>query len=173
VVLADLIARVIAATAGADPPGGTADLRAALELIAADQQAADFREVNVMELLRRRGVSWREIASHRGLGSAQRAQQRFQHLTRQPGALIYAFRVMDEPGAPWQGDPDALPPDGFETGLIDFSPAQPSPYSGRTLEVRYGDVGDDGQAPYLRAFAVVNNRRVGTRVDVQHELFGG
>jgi len=37
------------------PPGGTADLRAALGLVAADQHAADSGELNVIELLRRRG----------------------------------------------------------------------------------------------------------------------
>jgi hypothetical protein len=41
------------------------------------------------------------------------------------------------------------------------------------LEVRYGDVGDDGMEPYLRGFAMVNNRRIGTRADVQQQLFGG
>lgn len=60
------------------------------------QQAADSREVNVIELLRRRGVSWRGIAWRRGLGSAQRAQQRFQQLARRPTILIDAFRVVGE-----------------------------------------------------------------------------
>lgn len=173
VVLAELINSVVGATATADPPGGTADLRAALDLVAADQHAADSRELNVMELLRRRGVSWREIAWHRGLDSAQRAQQRFQRLSRPPAVLIYAFRVADEKDAPWHGDVNVLAPGEYETGLIDFNPARPSPYSGRTLEVRYGDVGDDGMEPYLRGFAMVNNRRIGTRADVQQELFGG
>src|SRR5258708_33302078 len=173
VVLAELINKVVGANATADRPGGTADLRAALELVAADQHAADSRELNVMELLRRRGVSWRQIAWHRGVDSAQRAQQRFQRLSRQPAVLIYAFRVADETDAPWHGEVDALAPGEYETGLIDFNPARPGPYSGRTLEVRYGDVGDDGMEPYLRAFAMVNNRRIGTRANVQHELFGG
>jgi hypothetical protein len=131
------------------------------------------RELNVMELLRQRGVSWREIAWHRGLDSAQRAQQRFQRLSRRPAILIYAFRIADEPDVPWHGNVDALAPDEYETGLIDFNPARPGPYSGKTLEVRYGDVGDDGMEPYLRGFAMVNNRRIGTRADVQQELFGG
>jgi hypothetical protein len=173
VVLADLINRVVGATVTADSPDGTADLRAALELVAADQHAADSRELNVMELLRRRGVSWREIALHRGLDSPQRAQQRFQRLSRPPAVLIYAFRVADEKDAPWHGEADALAPGEYQTGLIDFNPARPGPYSGRTLEVRFGDVGDDGMEPYLRGFAMVNNRRVGTRADVQQELFGG
>ena len=81
--------------------------------------------------------------------------------------------MVGELDAPWHGEVDSLAGGDFETGVIDFYPAQPGPYSGRTLEVRYGDVGDDGLEPYLRAFAMVNNRRIGTRRDIRYELFGG
>jgi hypothetical protein len=172
VVLAELINSTVAAGLHDDSPDALEDLRAALSLVAPDQQAADSREVNVIELLRRRGVSWREIAWRRGLGSAQRAQQRFQQLTRRPTILIYAFRVVGEEGTPWHGEVDALATDGYETGQINFMPTRTGPYSGRTLEVRYGDIGDDGMEPYLRAYAMVNNQRIGLRADVQQELFG-
>lgn len=171
-VLADLINSAVGTAVADNSPATLEDLRAALLLVAPDQQAADSREVNVIELLRRRGVSWREIAWRRGLGSAQRAQQRFQQLTRRPTALIYAFRVVGQDNALWHGDFDALAPDEYETGLINFMPARTGPYSGRTLEVRYGDIGDDGMEPYLRGHAMVNNRRIGLRADVQQELFG-
>ena len=170
-VLADLITKTVQAAVQHDSADALEDLRAALLLVAPDQQAADSREVNVTELLRRRGVSWREIAWRRGLGSAQRAQQRFQHLTRGPGALIYAFRVAGEGVGTWRGEFNMLPEGSYETGVINFMPERTGPYSGRTLEVRYGDVGDDGMEPYLRAYAMVNFRRIGLRADVQHELF--
>jgi hypothetical protein len=171
-VLAELITKTVQAAVQDDSGDAMEDLRAALLLVAPDQQAADSREVNVTELLRRRGVSWREIAWRRGLGSAQRAQQRFQHLTRGPTVLIYAFRVAGEEAGPWRGEFDVLPEGGYETGVINFIQERTGPYSGRTLEVRYGDVGDDGMEPYLRAYAMVNYRRIGLRADVQHELFG-
>lgn len=85
--------------------------------------------------LRERGVPWREIAHHRGLQSAQAAQQRYERLTRPPEAVIYAFRAADEPGAPWHGTPDALTAGQYQTGTIDFNPAAPRPYSGRMLEL--------------------------------------
>jgi hypothetical protein len=90
----------------------------------------------VIARLRERGVSWREVAHHRGLQSAQAAQQRYERLTRPPEAVIYAFRTADEPGAPWHGAPDALPDGHYQTGTIDFNPAAPRPYSGRALELR-------------------------------------
>lgn len=171
-VLAELITSTLSATVEDDSPDALEDLRAALLLVAPDQQAADSREVNVTGLLRRRGVSWREIAWRRGLGSAQRAQQRFQHLTRRASFLIYAFRIAGLDTEPWHGEFDALPKGSYETGVINFMPERTGPYSGRTLEVRYGDIGDDGMEPYLRAYAMVNYRRIGLRADIQHELFG-
>lgn len=152
---------------------GTTDLRAALELAGLDQRNAETREINVIARLRERGVSWREIAHHRGLQSAQAAQQRYERLARQPDAVIYAFRAADEGGAPWHGAPDALPAGQYETGTIDFNPASQRPYSGRTLELRYGPVDFPVMEPHMRAYALVNGRRVAATADVQIELFGG
>jgi hypothetical protein len=156
-----------------NPSAGTTDLRAALELAGLDQRNAETREINVIARLRERGVSWREIAHHRGLQTAQAAQQRYERLTRPPEAVIYAFRAADEPGAPWHGAPDALPAGQYLTGTIDFNPAAPRPYSGRTLELRYGPVGIPVMEPHLRAYALVNGRRVATSAAVQIALFGG
>jgi hypothetical protein len=118
-------------------------------------------------------VSWREIAHHRGLQSAQAAKQRYERLARQPGVRIYAFRAADGKGAPWHGDPDALSAGQFETGQIDFNPAAQRPYSGRTLELRYGPADIPVMEPYLRAYALVNGRRIAVTEAVQIELFGG
>lgn len=156
-----------------DPAVGTAYLRAALELAGRDQRHAETREINIVARLRQRGVPWREIAQHRGLQSAQAAQQRYERLTRPPEVMIYAFRAADEKDAPWHGDPDALPAGEFETGTIDFNPAAPRPFSGRTLELRYGPVEAEAMAPHLRAYALVNGRRIAATAAVQTELFGG
>ena len=168
---ADLINRAI--HNAKDPSAGTSELRAALELAGLDQRAAETREINVVARLRERGVSWREIAHHRGLQSAQAAQQRYDRLTRPPEAVIYAFRAADEPGAPWHGTPDALPADQYQTGWIDFNPAVPRPYSGRRLELRYGPAAIPVMEPHLRAYALVNGRRIAATAAVQIELFGG
>lgn len=168
---ADLINRAI--DNARDPSAGTTELRAALELAGLDQRTAETREINVVARLRERGVSWREIAHHRGLQSAQAAQQRYDRLTRPPEAVIYAFRAADEPGAPWHGTPNALPADQCETGWIEFNPAVPRPYSGRRLELVYGPAGIEVMEPHLRAYALVNGRRIAVTKDVQVELFGG
>lgn len=168
---ADLMNRAI--DDAGDSSAGTTDLRAALELAGVDQRNAETREINVVAHLRERGVSWREIAHHRGLQSAQAAKQRYERLARQPEIVIYAFRAADETGAPWHGAPDALPDGQYETGTIDFNPAAPRPYSGRTLELRYGPAEFPVMEPHLRAYALVNSRRVAATADVQTELFGG
>jgi hypothetical protein len=167
---ADLITRAVDDTKNAF--AGTTDLRAALELVGLDQRNAETREINVIARLRERGVSWREIAHHRGLRSAQAAQQRFERLTRPPEAVIYAFRAADEPSAPWHGAPDALPAGQYHTATIDFNPAAPRPYSGHALELRYGSAGIPVMEPHLRAYALVNGRRVAPTAAVQIELFG-
>ena len=168
---ADLMNRAI--DDAGNPSAGTTDLRAALELAGVDQRNAETREINVVAHLRERGVSWREIAHHRGLQSAQAAKQRYERLARQPEIEIYAFRAADETGAPWHGAPDALPDGQYETGTIDFNPAAPRPYSGRTLELRYGPAEFPVMEPHLRAYALVNGRRIAATADVQTELFGG
>jgi hypothetical protein len=168
---ADLMRRA-ADEAARDPSAGTTNLRAALELAALDQRLAETREINLVTLLRQRGVPWREIAQHRGLQSAQAAQQRYRRLTEPPEDMIYAFRAADEKDAPWHGDHDALPDGQFRTGRIDFNPAMPRPYSGRTLELRYGPVEAEAAPAYLRAYAHVNGRRIPATAALQQELFG-
>lgn len=168
---ADLMNRAI--DDAKNPSAGTTDLRAALELAGLDQRNAETREINVVARLRERGVSWKEIAHHRGLQSAQAAKQRYERLARQPETVIYAFRAADESSAPWHGAPDALPADQYETGTIDFNPAAQRPYSGRTLELRYGPADLPVMQPHLRAYALVNGRRVAATAAVQTELFGG
>jgi len=168
---ADLMNRAI--NDATNPDAGTTDLRAALELAGLDQRNAETREINVVARLRERGVSWKEIAHHRGLQSAQAAKQRYERLARQPEAVIYAFRVADESHASWQGVPDALPAGQYETGTIDFNPAAQRPHSGRTLELRYGPADLPVMEPHLRAYALVNGRRVAATAAVQIELFGG
>lgn len=154
------------------PDGDTTGLRAALELTAKDQQHAQDREANVVALLRQRGVPWHEIAFHRGLGSAQAAEQRYRRIGMPPQTMIYAFRAAGDPDEAWHGDPDALPAGQFDTGYIDFAPGIPRPYSGHRLEIRYGPVDLDVEPGYLRAYTRVNGRQVATAREVQHELFG-
>jgi hypothetical protein len=168
---ADLMSRAI--DDARNPSAGTTDLRAALELAGLDQRNAETREINVVARLRERGVSWREVAHHRGLQSAQAAKQRYERLARQPEIVIYAFRPADEENAPWHGAQDALPDGLYETGTIDFNPAAQRPYSGRTLELRYGPADLPVMEPHLRAYAHVNGRRVAATAGIQIELFGG
>ena len=144
-----------------------------MSLLAIDRWEAESREASLIALARRRGLPWREIALHLGLDSGQAAQQRAERLTRPPATLIYAFRAADDDGAPWHGNPDALPPGEYEIGTIFFHPARPGPFSGRLLELRYGPVDDQCEPSYLRAYATVNNRRVAATTAVQKELFGG
>lgn len=167
----ELISRAVR-EAALDPSAGTAHLRAALELTGRDQEQAEGREINVVNLLREQGVTWREIAFHRGLESAQAAQQRFQRQTKPPEVMIYAFRDKGESDAAWHGDADALPDSEFQSGLLDFNPAFPRPLSGRTLEVRYGPVDAEPMPAYLRAYALVNGRRIAPTAAVHKELFG-
>jgi hypothetical protein len=171
---AELMSRATS-QAALDSSIGTNHLRAALELAGRDQEYAETREINLVALLRDRGVSWREIAYHRGLRSAQAAQQRYDRLrlSRAPETLIYAFRDVGTKDAPWHGDPDALPAGRFETGLLDFNPSMPRPFSGRTLEMRYGPVEAEVMPSYLRAYALVAGRRFATTAAVQVDLFGG
>ncbi len=166
-----LIRRVLSKVALASSATDVDDLRSALALVAADRWATDSRELNLIELARRRGMSWRDIAWSLDLDSAQAAEKRFQRLARPPEALIYAFRVA-EPGEPWHGKPDALPQGYFETGVIDFNPARPGPYQGRRLELRYGPVDEDCMPAPMRAYAAVNNRRVALTAEVQSSIFG-
>jgi len=184
--------------AAKDPAVGASHLRAALELAAQDQSLAEGREVNVITLLRNMGVSWREIAYHRGLESGQAARQRFERLTNrsappvsitdgnwQPGAygpttmrlmdlMVYAFRIADEKNADWYGDPELLPAGAYSVSRIDFAPGTPRPpFSGRSLEFRYGVVEADVLPGYLRAYPLIDGRRIAMTADAQLALFGG
>jgi hypothetical protein len=125
-----------------------------------------------MNLARARGLSWRDIAWSLDLDSSQAAEKRFQRLTRPPETTIYAFRI-NEPGEPWHGNPDALPSLSYETGFIEFNPARPGPFRGHTLEVRYGPAEEDWMPGPMRAYALVNNRRIPVTARVQMMLFPG
>jgi hypothetical protein len=116
-------------------------------------------------------MSWRDIAWSLDLDSAQAAEKRFQRLTRRPEALIYAFKV-EGPGERWHGKPEALR-DNYETGTIDFNPARPGPFRGQILEVRYGQVDEACMPGPMRAYTLVNNRRVALTAEIQMILFGG
>lgn len=159
--------------ASRNPSVSTADLRSALELARLDQRLAETREMRILTLLRARQVSWREIAHHRGLQSAQAAKQRYDRLVRQPEVVVYAFRAAGKADALWHGDPDALPDGQYETGTLDFNPPSPRPFSGLALEVRYGTVRAEMMPPCLHAYAWVNGRQVAVTSAVQQELFGG
>lgn len=171
-----------------NPQAEPAELLAALVLTAQDQANAESREVNVVSRLRAKGLPWRVIAQYRGLESAQAARQRYERITRRspysyragvPEAmlvedtLIYAFRVAGEPAAPWFGDPELLPDGAYHSELFSFLPAEPHPpFSGRTLELRYGPVRAEVMPGYLRAIPQVGNRRIAMTAAVQEALFG-
>jgi hypothetical protein len=186
---ADLMRRAVE-TVLQDPARDVTDLLAALQLAGQDQSLAEGREANVVALLRGRGVSWRAIAQYRGLESPQAARQRYERLTnRSPyepvvdgryvpatmtvtGELIFAFRIADEPGATWFGDPDLLD-GGYETTRFPFVPDVPRPpFSGRTLEVRHGHVQAEVLPGYLRAYPMIGNRRIAMTAATQTALFG-
>jgi len=173
-----------------DPASDVTDLLAALQLAGQDQSLAEGREANVITRLRAKGVSWRSIAQYRGLESAQAARQRYERLTqRSPyepvvagrympatmtvtAELIFAFRIADEAGAMWFGDPDLL--DGqHNAGRFSFVPDVPRPpFSGRTIEVRYGLVEAEVLPGYLRAYPMVGHRRIAMTAAAQIALFG-
>lgn len=162
------------ADAFANPEAPTTYLRAALELAALDQYLAESRERNVVTELRRRDVSWSDIAYHRGLRSAQAAQQRYERQRRveDPEVVVYAFRDADVADAPWYGAPDALRPEEFQVGYLDFNPREQRPFSGKRLELRLGPAAAELMPPYLRAYPIVNGRAYPMTKAVQIELFG-
>jgi hypothetical protein len=168
----ELIERVVTDAASSRPIADDTDIRAAMTLVAAARQDGEAREAKLITLARRRGMPWREIASHLGFDSSQAAQQRHKRLTSSPDTLIYAFRVADEKDAPWHGDADALSAREYETGTIHFNPAERVPFSGRMLEVRYGPVDLECMPTHMRAYALINNRRIAPTAAVQQELFG-
>jgi len=167
---ATLIRRVVSAAASAQPTAGVDDVRCALALVAVDRADVEMREVNLIEVARRRGMSWRDIAWSLGLDSAQAAQKRFQKLTQEPEILVYAFRVAGDKA--WHGKPDLLPNGRYEVGRLDFNPARPSSFRG-SLELRYGPVDEECPPAPMRVYALVNTRRVPLTTAVQDELFGG
>jgi predicted XRE-type DNA-binding protein len=142
---------------------------------AAKASAAHLRAVlgeSVVELRNR--MSLAQIAQMLGV-SVQRISQiaTGKHGAARPRpTLIYAFRVLgDQPGH-WHGEPGALPEGHYQTGRIDFNPGpDPSPYTGTTLEVRYGPVPDDGLPAYLQGYTTVNGMRIRATATVQAELF--
>lgn len=137
--------------------------------------AAHLRAVlgeSVAELRNRKSLA--QIAQMLGV-SVQRTSQiaTGKHGADRPRpTLIYAFRLVgDRPGR-WHGEPGALPEGSYQTGRIDFNPGpNPSPYAGTTLEVRYGQVPDDGLPAYLQGYTTVNGMRIRATATVQGELF--
>jgi hypothetical protein len=87
-------------------------------------------------------------------------------------SLIYAFRMLDGLPGQWYGEPGALPEGNYATGTINFNPRNPSPFAGRTLQVRYGPVPDDGLPSYLHGYTTVNGRSMRPTAAVQDLLFG-
>jgi transcriptional regulator with XRE-family HTH domain len=130
-----------------------------------DESVAELRE----------GMTLAQIAEMLGV-SVQRTSQiaTGKHGTARPRpSLIYAFRVLDSPPGQWHGEPGALPEGSYATGTINFSnPHNPSPFAGRTLEVRYGPVPDDGLPAYLQGYTTVNGRSIRPTAAVQDLLFG-
>ncbi|QCQ92951.1 DNA-binding protein [Rhodococcus sp. SGAir0479] len=81
--------RIVAAVAGGvhppdpgEPEVDTADLTAALGLIPKARAEMDQLEALVLELARRNGMTWQEIAFGLGLGSTQAARQRYERLVK-------------------------------------------------------------------------------------------
>ena len=123
----------------------------------------------------REGMSLAQIAEKLGV-SVQRISQiaTGTHGAARPRpSLIYAFRVVGDPASQWHGEPGALT-QGYGTGIITFRPhnLNPSPFAGKTLEVRYGPVPDDGLPAYLQGYTTVNGRSMRPTAIVQDLLFG-
>ena len=81
---AELLGRLLAAADqqddGREPDVSADDVAAALGLLEDMRTALDRLEAQVVIEARRRGMDWRQIASHRGLNSSQAASQRYQRL---------------------------------------------------------------------------------------------
>ena len=83
---AGLLGKVLLAAAnhqhsdGQLPDVGTDELGAALTLFEEIRTQVDRLETQVVIEARRRGMDWKQIAPHQGLGSSQAASQRYQRL---------------------------------------------------------------------------------------------
>ena len=91
---------------------------------------------------------------------------------------VYAFRVFADANEPWYGEPDLLPSGIYETAVFAFEPGHnPSPFAGRTLEMRHGDLPAEDTAPHLRSFTQLevdgSPQRVQVRADLAAVLFPG
>ncbi|MFE6814013.1 hypothetical protein [Streptomyces sp. NPDC057677] len=79
-----LLGRLLAGaeqSAGTGEPGvSDDDVAAALSLFEDMRTALDRLETQVVIEARRRGMEWRQIASHQGMKSSQAASQRYQRL---------------------------------------------------------------------------------------------
>ena len=81
-----LLGKVLLATAnhqrsdGRLPDVGTDEIGAALSLFEEIRNQVDRLETQVVIEARRRGMDWKQIAPHQGLGSSQAASQRYQRL---------------------------------------------------------------------------------------------
>ncbi|MFE6814782.1 hypothetical protein [Streptomyces sp. NPDC057675] len=81
---AALLGRLLAGAAQSGGPGGRGvsddDVAAGLALFEDMRTALDRLETQVVIEARRRGMEWRQIASHQGMKSSQAASQRYQRL---------------------------------------------------------------------------------------------
>ena len=117
-----------------------------------------------------------EIAQMLGV-TVQRISQmaNSKHGAARPGpTLIYAFRIHDtDPPGSWQGEPDALPQNGYGTAIIGFYPNRGNTaFAGHELEIRYGQVPDDQLPSFLQGYTTVNGVRMRPTALVQDLLFG-
>jgi hypothetical protein len=70
---------------------------------------------------------------------------------------IYAFRMVDDPDGRWYGEPDVLPEGRYATMTTTLEPGQnPSPFVGKHLELRHGELPDDDQLSPLRSYTNVD-----------------
>lgn len=130
---------------------------------------------SVAELRDQHRKPLQEIAQMLGV-TVQRVSQmaNSKHGARRDGpTLIYAFRVHDtNPPGSWHGEPDALG-SGYGTAVIPFYPDGGNPaLAGHELEIRYGQVADDGLPSFLQGYTTVNGVRMRPTAVVQDLLFG-
>jgi len=116
------------------------------------------------DLSKRLGVSMARVSQ---MASGQRTSR-----PRPAPQMIYAFRMVDGDDQQWYGDAEVVPPAEFETGYIDFDPSGVrNRFAGHRLEVRYGQVPDDGLNPAMHAYTTVNGRRLRVTAKLQEFLF--
>jgi hypothetical protein len=87
--------------------------------------------------------------------------------------LVYAFRIAGEKDATWYGEPELRPSEPYKTVPFSFVPSLPRPpFSGWTLEFRFGRMSAKVLPGHLRAYPLIGNRRIGMTAATQQALFG-